>query len=250
MTKTTLSTVKNAVHLFAQGKGGILKSGCASVLSQYLLAQHGTVLAVDTDTENKTLCKVKALNGKDFTILNADNDIDIGTFDKLIEAVVSTSDPIVVDNGANSFRPLITYLRKYDVVKLLQEMGKKVVIHTVVAGGVEYEDTSAGAIQVAQATGDAPMVLWLNEFFGPLNASGVDYVDSPMFKAIQDRVADTVLLSKPDELVVAAIKKMNKFGLTIEEVGRSSEFALMEKQRLLRIWHPPIIQALDGVEFA
>lgn len=250
MSKKALSNIENAVHLFAQGKGGILKSGCASVLSQYLLAQYGNVLAVDTDTENKTLCKVKALKGKDFSILNGDNDIDIGTFDNLIEAVVATTVPVVVDNGANSFRPLITYLRKYDVVKLLQDMGKTVVIHTIVAGGVEYEDTSAGAIQVAQATGNAPMVLWLNEFFGPLAANGIDYLDSPMFAEIQDRVADTVLLSKSDELITAAIKKMNKLGLTVEEVGKSTEFTLMEKQRLLRIWHPPIVQALDGVEFA
>ncbi len=250
MTQLTLNSASNVVHIFAQGKGGILKSGCASLLAQYLGKTHTDVLVIDTDTENKTLCKVTSLGGKDFSILNADNDIDLGQFDRLVEAVAAHNGPIVVDNGANSFRPLITYLRKYDVVDLLQSMGKEVVIHTIVAGGVEYDDTSAGAMQVAEATGNASLVLWLNEFFGALSSGGVDYLDSARFKEIEERVAGTILLTKPDQLVTDAIKKMNRCGLTVDEVGASGDFGLMEKQRLLRIWHPPIVTALDAVEFA
>jgi hypothetical protein len=247
-THLPLHQVANAIHIFVQGKGGIMKSGCAALLAQYLATRH-RVLSIDTDTENKTLCRVSALGAKDFTILDTNNDIDIGEFDRMVEAAAAYDGPVLVDNGANSFRPLLTYLRRYDVVQVLEDLGRQVIVHTIVAGGAEYADTSAGAVQVAQATGNAPIVIWRNAFFGPLSSGeGADYFTSPMFKEIAHRVAGTVALSRPDDLVLAVIKKMQQAGLTVAEAGRSDQFTLMEKQRLCRIWHPPIVEALDGIE--
>jgi hypothetical protein len=57
------------------------------------------------------------------------------------------------------------------VFALLQELGHRVVVQTVIAGGPDAEETVTGTMALLAAT-DVPIILWLNEHLGPLELQG------------------------------------------------------------------------------
>ena len=118
------------VHLILQGKGGVGKSLVASLLCQYLIEQGREILAFDTDPVNQTLTGYKDLPVQELKLMKGD-DIDRRRFDQLIEAVLSASDDVVVDNGAATFVPLSSYLKENQTVDFLEEAGMRVLMHTV-----------------------------------------------------------------------------------------------------------------------
>ncbi len=130
------------VHLITQGKGGVGKSLVASFLAQYLTSstQNTPVHCFDTDPVNPTFSRYKALNVSVVNILNSNNNIDSRNFDGLIEQLVEDEGIAVVDNGAATFVPLMSYMAENSVDALLAENGVTLYIHSVIAGGQAQKD--------------------------------------------------------------------------------------------------------------
>jgi len=160
----------NTLHFILQGKGGCGKSFIAAMLAQYFQSKDATLRAFDTDQENTTFAQYKALDVKHVPVMNASRTIDAKRFDALIEALATEEGTFVIDNGANTFSPLLAYLVENDALPFLREHGKTVYIHTVISGGDTLLDTANGFNSIAQGV-DAPIVLWLNEHFGEMTTA-------------------------------------------------------------------------------
>jgi hypothetical protein len=61
------------------------------------------------------------------------------------------------------------------VFALLRELGHRVVVQTVIAGGPAAEETVKGTMALRAAT-DLPVISWLNEYLGPLEIQSQDGV--------------------------------------------------------------------------
>lgn len=240
----------NSVHFILQGKGGIGKSFVSTLLAQYFNNfDRFEFKGYDTDQENTTFAQYKALPVEHIPVMDDSRQINAKKFDVLIEKLLLYGCVSVVDNGANTFAPLLSYLIENDVIKLLNENGKRVFIHTIVGGGDTMSDTANGLHSIAESL-DAPIVLWLNEFFGEMKTvEGKSFFDTKVCQLHKGKFAGFVMLQKLNSSTFGDdIKRMMTRRLTVTEVMDSPEFSIMGKQRI-GTFSKGIISQLDMIEW-
>jgi len=240
--------MQNTVHFVLQGKGGIGKTLVSTILAQWLKSKSGNPLrCYDTDQENTTFSRYKALDVKHIPVMTESRTIDPKRFDSLMINILEDEGNCVVDNGANTFSPLLAYLIENDCFNLLTESGRQVYIHTIVGGGDTLHDTAMGFVSTAKST-SVPLVLWENEHFGLLqSASGKAFIESQTYSENSSRVRGRVVLAQRNaDTFGADVKKMNTARLTLDEVKGSDKFNVMEKQRVKVVFRD-LYEQLDGV---
>lgn len=242
--------MQNTFHFVLQGKGGIGKTFVSTILAQWLQGKSETPLrCYDTDQENTTFSRYKSLNVKHVPVMTEARTIDPKRFDALMIDILEQDGNCVIDNGANTFSPLMAYLIENDCFTLLEESGRKVYIHTIVGGGDTLHDTAMGFVTTAKST-QVPLVLWENEHFGLLqSASGKSFLESQTYSDNSQRVRGRIVLSARNaDTFGADVKKMNTGRLTIDEVKASDKFNVMEKQRIKVVFRD-LFEQLDLVNW-
>ena len=242
--------MQNSVHFILQGKGGIGKTLVSTILAQWIATKDTLPLrCYDTDQENATFSRYKAMEVKHVPVMTDTRNIDPKRFDALMIDILEQEGNCVIDNGANTFSPLMGYLLENDCFDLLQQDGRKVYIHTIVGGGDTLHDTAMGFMSTAKAT-NVPLVLWENQHFGLLqSAAGKHFTESQSYADHAARVVGKVVLSQRNaDTFGADIKKMNIARLTAEEVRASDKFNVMEKQRIKVVFRD-LFEQLDKVQW-
>lgn len=239
----------NAVHFILQGKGGVGKSLIAAVLAQYF-GTKGEVKCIDTDPVNQTFENYKALNAKHLELTApGSSKIDERNFDMLMEQLISEDAQFVVDNGASSFMPMSNYMIENDVIPMLQEAGRTVYIHVVITGGQALLDTLAGFSALAKQANTTNLVVWLNEYFGAIEANGKTFKEMKAFTENADRVKGIVRIQKRNQDTFGKdVELLVSKKLTFAEAIGGNDFSLMAKQRIKTV-QKDIFEQLDGVAF-
>ncbi len=224
------------VHLTLQGKGGVGKSLVASLLVQYLQSKGKSVIAIDTDPVNATLSGYQAFKTQRLELMDGGT-LNERNFDRLIEQIIIDDSNFVIDNGAASFLPLSYYLTENDALNLINNNGKQVFIHTLITGGQAMRDTLGGfASLVEQIPDNTHIVVWLNEFFGNIEAEGKNFEQMKVYQNNKNRVFGMVRITRQTASTFGEdVKMMLDRRLTFAEVDQSSEFGIMSKSRLMRI---------------
>lgn len=241
--------MENSVHLILQGKGGCGKTFIAALLAQYCIGIGANLKGFDTDQENRDFYAYKGIPVRHVDVMDGETTIDQKKFDGFMEALLTEEGTFVVDNGANSFTPLLGYLVENHGIDFLQENGKKVYLHGVVGGGDTYESTVIGFNDLVANT-NAPVVLWLNEHFGDLaDRSGTPFIETENFKQHAEKLCGAVVLHKRNPQTYGKdIQRVTKERITIAEALNSPNYALMEKQRL-RTFAKEVFEQLAAVRF-
>ena len=244
------NSMQNTVHFILQGKGGIGKTLVSTILAQWLKSKDdGPLRCYDTDQENTTFSRYKALGVKHIPVMTEARTIDPKRFDALMIDLLEEDGNCVIDNGANTFSPLLAYLLENHCFDMLKESGLKVYIHTIVGGGDTLHDTAMGFVSTAKST-DVPLVLWENEHFGLLqSASGKAFVESQTYAEHAGRVQGRMVLAQRNaDTFGADVKKMNTARMTFDEVKSSDKFNVMEKQRIKVVFRD-LFEQLDRVNW-
>jgi hypothetical protein len=242
--------MQNTVHFILQGKGGIGKTFVSSIIAQWMKKQNPEFLrCYDTDQENTTFSRYKAMHVKHVPVMTESRTIDPKRFDALMLDILESDANCVIDNGANTFSPLMAYLIENDCFDLLRESGRTTYIHSIVGGGDTLHDTASGFVSTALST-PTPIVLWENEHFGLLQTpSGKMFTDSQSFNEHIGKVKGRIKLTQRNSDTFGAdIKKMNTARMTLDEVMQSEKFNIMEKQRI-KVVYRDIFEQLDNVEW-
>lgn len=224
------------VHMTLQGKGGIGKSMIAAIIAQYVLEQGRPLLAIDTDPVNATLASFTKLEARRITLLHG-SQINEAAFDDMVEMILDTEGDAVVDNGASSFLPLSNYLIENPVIATLEANGRRIFVHSVITGGSALMETLDGFRQIAAALpSSVRIVVWLNEFFGPIETGGQTFRDTKTYRDAVDRVEGIVTLARrTPETFGRDIREMTERHLTFAEAIADGDFRLMAKQRLTMV---------------
>ncbi len=242
--------MKNTIHFILQGKGGIGKTFVSTILAQWIRGKDELPLrCYDTDQENPTFSRYKAMNVKHVPVMADDRVIEPKRFDSLMIDMLETEGNCVIDNGANTFSPLMAYLLENDCFAMLQDAGRSVYIHTIVGGGDTLHDTATGFVSTAKAT-KVPLVLWENQHFGLLqSATGKQFIESQTYAEHASRVKGRIsLIPRNADTFGADIKKMNIARLTLDEVLQNEKFNIMEKQRI-KLFFRDVFEQLDKVNW-
>jgi hypothetical protein len=241
-----LLMVPRTVHLSLQGKGGVGKSLVASFLAQFYRAKGQTVRCVDTDPVNQTFSQYGALGAQHLQLMDG-NQVDRRRFDGLVENILGNDDSFIVDNGASTFLPLWHYMLENGVDGVLRDANRNLLVHTVITGGQAFGDTLTGFKSLAETCEARNMIVWINEYFGPVERDGKKFSQMAVFVENQDKVAGTVFIPRrsPDTFG-RDMEEMISRKLTFDEAVQSADFSLMSKQRL-RMVQRNLFEQLDGL---
>ena len=92
------------------------------------------------------------------------------------------------------------------------------------------------------------MVVWENEFFGPVSLNGKRFVQTSGYEQFKDRILGVVRLAKGDpKQSEKDMVTMNTRRLTWDQALSDSSFMLMQRQRLT-VMRREINRQLDEIE--
>jgi hypothetical protein len=237
------------VHLILQGKGGVGKSMVAAILGQYLRTRGAEIRCIDTDPVNQTLTQYKALNAEHLKLM-IDNRIDSRVFDQLMERMLTETATFVVDNGASTFIPLWHYVIENGAIETLESHGRRVYVHSVITGGQAMVDTLGGFDDLASTTPAQNLVVWINEYFGPVEMNGKRFSDMRVFAQHQTRIRGVVTVPRRSaDTFGRDVEQMLGAKQTFDEAISGQHFTIMGRQRL-ELVRRDLFKQLDALALA
>lgn len=219
------------IHLILQGKGGVGKTFVSSLLTQFLKTKYENVLAFDTDSVNPTFSQYKGLNVNRVDLMDGSK-INERNFDGLMEVFLTDeADAMVVDNGASSFVPFSNYLVENEVIPLLEDAEKEVMVHTVLEGGQGMNDTLQGLNVLAKYFNN--IFVWKNQYYGEISYNGKSFEETQVYLNNKDKIYGTATIGdRSKDTFGKDIELMLKNKMSFDEVKGNPDFKLMSKQRL------------------
>ncbi|MBV8820411.1 MAG: P-loop NTPase [Acidobacteriaceae bacterium] len=243
-------TTQPTVHLVLQGKGGIGKSVVASWLTEFLTTRGQKVCAIDADPVNRSLGQYKALLAEKLDLMNQDGLIERSRFDRLVDRFASEDTVFVVDSGATAFLPFWTYIVEAEMIRVLREAGRNVYVHVPISGGEMLNDTLLGFKTLATGASDKSLVLWINEYFGPVAREGKAFNQMQVYLDHEAKVLASVgLPQRSPDTFGDTIRQMREKKMTFQEAIRSPEFMLIQRSRL-HIVRRDLFEQLESTPFA
>jgi hypothetical protein len=186
-TNTVDQTTQPTIHLILQGKGGVGKSLVASWLAEFLVSRGQPVRCIDGDPVNRSMGQYKAFGAEKLDLLNQDGVVERTRYDALIERFLGEDAVYVVDSGATAFLPFWTYLVESDAIELLRRAGRRVFIHIPISAGEMLNDTLLGFKTLAASATDRILVVWINEYFGPVARDGKAFNQMQVYSTIRTK---------------------------------------------------------------
>lgn len=215
----------HTVHFVLMGKGGVGKSMVASMLAQYLGTLDRNLFCADTDPTNMTFANYKALHVKHYNISDDTLKVDTRKFDALINRIAEHEGDCVVDTGASSFLPLMHYLHENNMFDLLESTGRRVVVHTPLVGGQAMDETIRG-LQTILEFFHTPVLVWVNEYFGPVQKDGVGFKETSLYTDAKSRFFGIVFLQElTADTAGQDVGDMTRQYLTFDEALAQFHFA-------------------------
>ena len=245
--QTNQNSHVDGVHFILQGKGGVGKSLVASFLGQYLRTTGVATRCIDTDPVNQTFTQYKSLEVAHLKLM-VENRIDARAFDELMERMLTESSSFVIDNGASTFIPLWHYVVENGVIETLERHDRNVFVHSVVTGGQAMLDTLSGFGDLAEKSPAQNLVVWVNEYFGPVEAAGKRFREMKVFEQNQARIRGVVTIPRRSaDTFGRDIDEMLRAKLTFDEALGGRSFSIMSRQRLEMI-RRDIYKQLDALQ--
>jgi hypothetical protein len=229
-----------------QGKGGVGKSLISAILSQYLSSKGQDVCGIDVDPVNQTFSEYQGLRVECLNLLR-EGSIDQREFDLLMERFLKEVGTFVVDTGASTFIPLWHYILENHALDHLRQKGTRVFIHSVITGGQSLNDTLSGFEALAETMREKNIVVWLNEYFGPVLQDGAAFADMPVCKKHANKLHGSVaIVRRTADTFGRDMEEMISRKLAFDEAVKATDFTIMTKQRLLVVQRD-LFEQLDRV---
>jgi hypothetical protein len=71
-----------------------------------------------------------------------------------------------------------------ELIRVLRKAGRIVYIHIPISGGEMLNDTLLGLKTLAESASAQSLVVWLNEYFGPVARDGKDFNEMQVYSTI------------------------------------------------------------------
>ena len=237
---------RTSIHMALQGKGGVGKSLISAILSQYLSSKGQDVCGIDVDPVNQTFSEYQGLRVECLNLLR-EGSIDQREFDLLMERFLKEVGTFVVDTGASTFIPLWHYILENHALDHLRQKGKRVFIHSIITGGQSLNDTLSGFEALAETMREKSIVVWLNEYFGPVLQDGAGFADMPVCKKHANKLHGSVAIARRTaDTFGRDMEEMISRKLTFDEAVKAADFTIMTKQRLLVVQRD-LFEQLDRI---
>lgn len=190
-----LALRQNEIHLIAQGKAGVGKTFVARLLAAYLEERLTNLLCVDADPGSRRFSREAGVAARCLSV-DANGYANFAPlWDQLAEPGLST----LIDVGPSGYLPLLRDLQYGRPLDAPLAAGKTVFAHVVIAGGTEASTQCVQGLAhiMALLPRATRLVVWLNEVAGPVTLDGRDFLDSPAYQDLRDRLHAIIRIPKP-----------------------------------------------------
>jgi hypothetical protein len=248
---TNGSAITPTIDLVIQGKGGVGKIVVAGWLAEFLISRGQPVQCVDGDPVNRSLAQYKALPVEKLDLVNQDGVVMRSRYDRLIDRFLNEQAVFVVDTGATAFLPFWTYIVESDITAMLRQAGRRVYVHIPISGGEMLNDTLLGFKTLAEAAAEKSLVVWINEYFGPIARDGKTLDQMQVYLDNRDKILTSIgIPQRSSDTFGENIRRMRERKLTFEEaIGMAPGFYILEKSRLYRV-RRDLFEQLEQTPFA
>ena len=241
---------KTAIHLILQGKGGVGKSVVATWLAEYLIKRGKNVRCIDGDPVNRSLAQYKALNAEKLDLVSEEGLVVRARYDALVQRFATEDGVFVMDSGATAFLPFWSYIVESEMIRVLRDAGRKLYVHCVISGGEMLTDTLLGFETLARSTPDKNVVVWINEYFGPVSRDGKEFDQVNVFQSHTDKMVGSIgIPQRSPDTFGESIQLMRTKKLTFDEAIQSEQFMLVQKSRLYLVQRE-LFEQLDKLQLA
>jgi hypothetical protein len=218
-------------NFVVMSKGGVGKSYVSWLLAQYALAHERVLYCADVDPTNATFAQYPAFGAEHINICTPEMAIDRRKFDGLTENLANHDGFCVIDTGSPSFVPLMSYVTQNRIFDLLSKLGRKVIVHTPIAGGPAMQETLLGLQSILEWS-NVEIVIWENEFFGPVSIEGKKVIDTNIYKKYQSRIRAVITLrAQPEDTFGVDIRQLLGQKRTLDE-SKAAGFNIVAQQRM------------------
>jgi len=239
---------RTAIHLILQGKGGVGKSVVATWLAEYLIKRGKNVRCIDGDPVNRSLAQYKALNAEKLDLVSGEGVVVRARYDVLVQRFATEEGVFVMDSGATAFLPFWSYIVESEMIRVLRDAGRKLYVHCVISGGEMLTDTLLGFETLARSTPDKNVVVWINEYFGPVSRDGKALDQVNVFQSHSDKMLGSIgIPQRSPDTFGESIQLMRTKKLTFEEAIQSEQFMLVQKSRLYLVQRE-LFEQLDKLQ--
>jgi hypothetical protein len=239
-----------AIHLILQGKGGVGKSVVASWLAEFLIKRGQNVRCIDGDPVNRSLGQYAALRADKLDLVNSEGLVQRTRYDALLERFASEDAVFVLDSGATAFLPFWTYAVETKLIDVVRGVGRQIYIHVPISGGEMLNDTLLGFRTLAESTSGKSLIVWINEYFGPVAREGKPFEQMQVCIDNYDKVLASIgIPQRSADTYGETIRRMREKKLTFDEAIESPEFMLAERSRL-HIAQKDLFSQLERLPFA
>ncbi|WP_373740189.1 conjugal transfer protein TraL [Neisseria sp.] len=229
------------VHIVVMSKGGVGKSFSTTILAQYVKAKAANVPVYffDTDPQNQTFARFKALEPEIVNIKNENNTINTRVFDGLMGKLIGEDGIAVIDTGAGTFLPLMSYIAENYIDELLMDNGVRLILHVPITGGQDLVDCLNTLSQLAGSI-DAEIVVWLNPYKGAIELNDgtfgskrKGFTDFPVYKENKSKIIGIINIGqRTSDTFGKDIEMMTRNSLTFSEITTSPLFDILSRQRM------------------
>jgi len=228
----------SVIHFTLLGKGGVGKTTVATRLAQYYMSHGFTTHNYDTDPVNQSFKGYKALKVKPLPIVKSE-EMDFTAIEKLIKEILESKDQIyIIDNGSTSYLTVLKYLMEGGIVDILHESGHQVVFHPIMAAGEGFAPSINGLKALFEQFEHVTKIIWLNEYHGAIEVNGQEFKDSPLYHEYQEQIHALIKLPKYNQsLFGEPLNEMAFEKLTFQEVRNGSQFHVLVRSRLMKVWN-------------
>jgi len=239
------------IHLVLQGKGGVGKTVVAGWLTEFLMHRGQPVHCIDGDPVNRSLAQYKALPVEKLDLVSQDGVVIRSRYDAMVDRFMTEEAVFVVDNGATAFLPFWTYVVESNIPTVLRESGRRVYVHVPISGGEMLNDTLLGFKTIAETAEEKSLVVWINEYFGPVARDGKTFDQMQVYLDNRDKVLTSIgIPQRAPDTFAENIRRMRERKLTFEEAIRTAPgFYIMDKSRLYRV-RRELFEQLEQTPFA
>ena len=169
----------------------------------------------------------------------------------LVDRFLNEEAVFVVDSGATAFLPFWTYIVESDVMAVLREAGRRVYVHIPISGGEMLNDTLLGFKTLAETAAEKSLVVWINEYFGPVARDGKTFDQMQVYLDNREKVLTSIgIPQRSPDTFGENVRRMRERKLTFEEAMRTAPgFLILEKSRLYRV-RRELFEQLEQTPFA
>lgn len=237
-------------HFTLTPKGGVGKSFISLCIAQREIERGRPIQCFDADAATPTLCEFTALKAVRLNMMpNGSSTIDASQFDRFAEVALTEPCDVLLDSGASSYVELTHYMLENDVFEQIHAAGKEPVVHAIVVGDGASMHTTLNALNdlAEQLPRFVTLIVWTNEYFGPIRAEGKQFEAMNVYHAHRGRIAGLVHLPERTKATFGEdVRRMVGSRLSFAEAAASPEFNVMQRSRLARV-QAEISRQLDVV---